>query len=316
MFLACCIAFTGIIYNTRENTQKHVNRSRLQIAKPDIFRFIDQLPTRVHRLSDIRRYLSEQRTFWRLAHHTTAAHFITFLIDSGRLSKVDFPFPPPYKREVRYAWGKTSIYQVMLSLNSAAYFSHYTALWFHGLTEQLPKTTYLSVELPKISGGSSALSQKAIDAAFRRRQRVTKNVAETRDFRLCMLSAKNTNHLGVERDTVMPEHGPLRFTNLERTLIDASVRPVYAGGVFEVRKAFELAKEKVSVNRLAALLQKLDYTYPYHQAIGFYLERTSYDPEIVSLLRRFPMSFDFYLAHDMGQTEYIRDWRLYVPKGF
>ena len=68
----------------------------------------------------------------------------------------------------------------------------------------------------------------------------------------------------------MSEHGPLRFTNLERTLIDATVRPVYAGGVFEVRKAYELAKEKVSVNRLAALLQKLDYTYPYHQAIGFY----------------------------------------------
>ena len=70
----------------------------------------------------------------------------------------------------------------------------------------------------------------------------------------------------------MPDYGPLRFTNLERTLIDAAVRPVYAGGVFEVRKAYQLAKEKVSVNRLAALLQKLNYIYPYHQAIGFYLE--------------------------------------------
>ncbi len=104
----------------------------------------------------------------------------------------------------------------------------------------------------------------------------------------------------------MSEHGPLRFTNLERTLIDATVRPVYAGGVFEVRKAYELAKEKVSVNRLAALLQKLDYIYPYHQAIGFYLERAGYKVGLVSLLRRFPMEFDFYLAHDMGQTEYVQ----------
>jgi hypothetical protein len=293
-----------------------MNRSRFQIAKLDIFRFFDELPTRVHRLSDLRRYVNDQRGFWRLARHTTANHFINFLMDAGRLSKIDFPFPPPYKREVRYVWGKVSIYQVMLSLNPGAYFSHYTALRLHGLTEQLPKTTYLSIELPQIGGGPGMLSQKAIEAAFRRRQRVTKNVAETPDFRLCLLSAKNTGQLGVVEEAVMAEHSPLRFTNLERTLIDATVRPVYAGGVFEVRKAYELAKEKVSVNRLTALLQKLNYTYPYHQAIGFYLERTGYKSEIVSLLRQFPMDFDFYLAHDMGQTDYVKEWRLYVPKGF
>src|SRR5882724_9598516 len=182
-----------------------MNQSRLKIAKSDILRFFDELSTRVHRLSDIRRYLSEQRAFWRLAQHTTANHLISFLIDSGKLSKFDFPFPPPYKREVRYVWGKTSIYQVMLSLNPTAYFSHYTALWFHGLTEQLPKTTYLSIELPQIGSVPGTLSQKAIDTAFHRRQRITKNVAETPDFRLCVLSAKNTNQLGVVHETVMPE---------------------------------------------------------------------------------------------------------------
>jgi hypothetical protein len=293
-----------------------MNRSRFQIAKLDIFRFFDELPTRVHRLSEIRRHLIDQRGFWRLAQHTTANHLINFLTDAGRLSKVDFPFPPPYKREVRYVWGKVSLYQVMLSLNPAAYFSHYTAFRFHGLTEQLPKTTYLSIELAQIRGGSRTLSQMAIESAFRRRQRVTKNVAETPDFRLCVLSAKNTSQLGVVQETIMAEEGPLRFTNIERTLIDATVRPVYAGGVFEVRKAYELAKEKVSVNRLAALLQKLDYIYPYHQAIGFYLERTGYKTELVSLLRRFPMEFDFYLAHGMGHTDYVKKWRLHVPKGF
>ena len=168
-----------------------MNRSRFQIAKLDIFRFFDELPTRVHRISDIRRYLSDQRAFWRLAQHTTGNHLITFLADAGRLSKIDFPFPPPYKREVRYVWGKVSIYQVMLSLNPIAYFSHYTALRFHGLTEQMPKTTYLSIELPQMGGRSGTLSQNAIDTAFRRQQRVTKNVAETLDFR-CACSVPRT----------------------------------------------------------------------------------------------------------------------------
>jgi len=33
------------------------------------------------------------------------------------------------------------------------------------------------------------------------------------------------------------------------------------------------------------------------------------------VLRRFPMEFDFYLANQMGPTEYVKPWRLHIPKG-
>jgi hypothetical protein len=72
----------------------------------------------------------------------------------------------------------------------------------------------------------------------------------------------------------------------------------------------------VSVNRLTALLSKLGYVYPYHQAIGFYLEKAgSYRDAQVTLLERIEMSFDFYLTHQMKETEYSPRWRLYYPKG-
>ena len=29
-----------------------------------------------------------------------------------------------------------------------------------------------------------------------------------------------------------------------------------------------------------------------------------------------PMRFDFYLTHQMAKTDYVKEWRLYVPKGF
>ena len=108
----------------------------------------------------------------------------------------------------------------------------------------------------------------------------------------------------------------VRLTNLERTLIDITVRPVYAGGVFEVAKAFELAKEQVSVNKLVAMLNKLDFAYPYHQAIGYYLERAAYKASQLDLIRRLPIQHDFYLAHDMGETRYENSWRLHIPNGF
>ena len=108
----------------------------------------------------------------------------------------------------------------------------------------------------------------------------------------------------------------VHVTNIERTLIDITVRPSYAGGIFEVLKAFTLAKEQVSVNALAAMLQKIQHTYPYHQAIGYYLERAGYKPRVLDLMRRFPMEYDFYLANAMGEAEYVKDWRLFIPKGF
>jgi hypothetical protein len=126
---------------------------------------------------------------------------------------------------------------------------------------------------------------------------------------LCSRSAPVTK-------AVVPGAGPLRFTNLERTLIDAAVRPGYAGGVFEVRKAYELAKPTLSVKELSAMLTKLAYTYPYHQAIGYYLERAGHSGAALDVLRKLPMELDFYLTHQMSQTDYVKGWRLFVPKGF
>ena len=72
----------------------------------------------------------------------------------------------------------------------------------------------------------------------------------------------------------------------------------------------------VSVKKLAAYLRKLHYVYPYHQAIGFYMERAGYDERLLKLLEDFPIEYDFYLQHAMRSPVLNNRWRLYVPKGF
>jgi predicted transcriptional regulator of viral defense system len=125
-----------------------------------------------------------------------------------------------------------------------------------------------------------------------------------------------TGQLGVI-DTPGPDGRNIRVTDVERTLIDIAVRPFYSGGVFEVLKAYRLAKDKVSVNKLASFLKKMDYVYPYHQAIGFYLERSgAYKDSQINLLRKFEIRFDFYLTYQMNEMSYSKDWRLYYPKDF
>lgn len=294
-----------------------MNRSRLQIAKPDIVAFFTGQAAHVLKQKQIAAILSEQRRGWRLAQSTTVDHFIKFLIKSGELKQHEFEFPN--RPETLFVWGKVPLFEMLQHLKAKSYFSHYTALRLHGLTEQVPKIIYISHERSGFSAAGSELSQASIETAFKRPPRVSNNAVDFGNHRIVLLNSAFTGELGVIDRTT--EQGPggaasVRVTNIERTLIDAVVRPAYSGGIFEVAKAFEQAKEAVSVNALGAMLKKLDFGYPYHQAIGFYLERAGYRSSSLDLVRRFPMKFDFYLTHEMAETRYDKTWRLYVPKGF
>jgi len=292
---------------------KKPRQLRFDAAKSDVLNLFREHPRRVFSYSDLQQMLEENREYWRLTKSTTLTDFIEFLTKYGRLNKIDISFPG--RTMTRYTWGGTPTYEVVLSWHPASYLSHYTAVYLHDLTEQIPKTIYLNVEQPRKTSPSRRLDQANIDAAFKRPMRRSKTVAQFGDFEICLLSSMGELNLGVvESDG--PEGQKIRLTNVERTLIDITVRPGYAGGVFEVLKAFKNAREKVSINRLTAMLKKLDYVYPYHQAIGFYLERSGvYDESSIRLLRKIKMSHDFYLAHGMKDPEYSKEWRLFFPQG-
>jgi predicted transcriptional regulator of viral defense system len=113
------------------------------------------------------------------------------------------------------------------------------------------------------------------------------------------------------------ERAVVNITNLERTLIDIAVRPVYSGGIAEVAKAYHAAAQKVSVNRLMTYLNSLNYTYPYHQVIGYYMTKAgNYSSAQLAKLKAVPIDFDFYLTYQLKNPVLDQQWRLFVPKGF
>jgi hypothetical protein len=287
-------------------------KTRLEISKPDIVKLFEGGERRVYARNQIEKILSKNRAFWRLAQATTTNKFIDFLLARTEMTEARFEFPK--RTEIRYTWGDVPTYEVVHSLKETGYFTHYTAIYLHDLTDQIPKTIYFNFE-QKLRGGGGQLAQASIDRAFKSKCRVSNNTATYQDSKLYLLNGMNTGQLGMT-EIETRAGSVLRLSNVERTLIDATVRPIYSGGVFEVAKAFERAREKVSVNKLAATLRKLNYTYPYHQAIGFYLERAGYKQSQLDLLRQFEIEFDFYLTHKMEETEYNRTWRLHIPKGF
>jgi hypothetical protein len=234
------------------------------------------------------------------------------IVKAGVLEKAVLPFP--FRQDVRYLFGKVDLLALVQSLSDQGYFTHFTAIYLNNLTEQIPKTIYFNVE-QRATGGAGQLTQEALNRAFKAEARLSSNVVEYKGTRIVKLNGRNASQLGVLVKP-RPKMGAVRVTDPERTLIDATVRPAYSGGIAVVAKAFELAKESVSVNKLSAYLRKLRYVYPYHQALGFYMERAGYEEPLLKLLEQFPIEYDFYLQHAMKSPVLNKRWRLYIPKGF
>lgn len=287
--------------------------SRLRIALPQITKYFANQNNKIFTHKEIAKFVSSNRQEWNLAKNTSLKEFIIFMVQNGNLKHLNFPFPN--REEVRYTWGTVSLLETLLTLKVKSYFSHHTALQLHGLTLNPIHTIYLNHE-QILRPQATYLEQKNIDLAFRNRARASNNLIDLEGKRIFILNGKNTNQLGVIDQTFNFEgfESKVRVTDLERTLIDITVRPIYSGGIQTVQKAFELAKERVSIPRLLHILSKLKHLYPYHQAIGYYLEQANYKKEDIELLKAIPQEFNFYLTNQIDDPLFNEKWKLFVVK--
>lgn len=288
--------------------------SRILAAAPAIASFFDALNKHVFTEADLSDILSQNRPIWKLPDYVNTGRFIGFLGDSGKFSVAKVA-SEHYRSATRYIWGKASPFAVAVSLRSSAYLSHGTAVFLHGLTDQIPRTIYVNKEQSVKPRSTSPLTPEALARAFSGQQRRSVYTFNYDNWTIVLLSGKNTGRLEV--DPIAAETGEaIDVTRLERTLIDITVRPAYAGGIYQVLEAYKAAKARISVNTLIATLKKLDYVYPYHQAIGFYMERADYEESRTERLLKLGTSLDFYLAHGIKERAYDSKWRLFYPKGF
>ena len=287
--------------------------TKLEKAKGSLHSYLESVRGGVFTDSDLSRALLVHREDWGLPTRLTITAFIAYLVDEVGLRRVELR-SEDYRPMERFVWGQFSPYLLALSLRPRMYLTHGTAVLLHGLNDQLPKTIYANQEQSaKPRGGD--LTQTRLTLAFSRRQRTSKYVYSFDGFRVVLLSGKHTDGLGVVR-LKGPQRELLQATGLARTLIDIVVRPAYAGGVVQVLEAYRGARGKVEAAEIVRLLRKLDYVYPYHQAIGFLMERASYPASECEKLRRLGTSFDFYLTHGMKKMSRDEKWRLFFPEGF
>lgn len=268
---------------------------------------------RTFSIPDLKKIYKAKADEWEIPRKTKFEEFLKHLLETGVLKQIEIALP---REEVltKYVFGDPTLLEIANSIKSRSYLSHYTAMFFHGLTDNLPKTIYTNTELKASKNfNTKELEQSSIDKAFACNVRQSNQIAKYEDIEIYLLNSKNVEHVGVkefEFDGIK-----LKVTDIERTLIDITVRPNYAGGVQEVLNAFAAAKDQISVNRLVATLKKLDYTYPYHQAIGFYMEKSGYDESVLKLIEKIEIKHNFYLTYKIKNQDYSERWKLFFPRG-
>ena len=299
------------------------SRDAREARNQAVVEFFNGLSQRVFLQRDLAVLLHQLREEWGLPESMTAPRFISLLVDHGQLRVLDIvpeakdgkpAVALPQRKFTRYAWGEVSAYSVAQSLRPEAYLSHASAVFLHGLTEQVPKTIYVNKEQSVKPAPEGQLSQEAITRAFKAAPRVSNYAFVYDAYRFVMLSGKNTGRLEVS-ELEGPNKEIFLVTKLERTLIDIAVRPTYAGGVFEVLAAYSAARERLSFNTLLATLKQLAYIYPYHQAIGFYMERAGYNPARLGPLKELGLQWDFHLTNKVANPKYSQTWKLFYPEG-
>ena len=293
------------IYRTARNA--HTSRT--------IAEFFDGLGKRVFIRSEIVRLIDKNREQWALVQNASSDEVIDDFIESLPLRRFTLDSGNYTNEFQRYAWRDPDPLEVAASIRAPkSYLCHSSALFMHKLVDHLPRelcVNYEQSDKPKPLGG---LSQEALDRAFRGKQRQSAFSFRYEGRQIVVLSGKHTGALEV-REMPLATGAKVRVTSLERTLIDATVRPGYAGGVASVLEAYRRAREELSVSRLIDTLRKLDHVYPYHQAIGFYMERAGSPAKQLAPLRALGMDWDFYLAHSIRNPAFNREWRIHHPKG-
>lgn len=232
----------------------------------------------VYAVSDLEHLFIEKHDEWNLPPSMTSYTFLQMLLTRTHLSQLRLR-SRHYSSPILYSWeGKASPMSVALRIKKdSAFFSHESAMWIHGLNENHNNIFINNEQSPTLING------------------------------------KHSGRLEVQQSQAPSGH-PVDVTSLERTLVDITVRPGYSGGVPAVLQAFRSARGRISVTKLLGVLRKLDYTYPYHQSIGFYLERTGYSQADQTLAKDLGAKFDFYLSHGLRNPAFDPNWRVFFPK--
>lgn len=162
-------------------------------------------------------------------------------------------------------------FEIAMALVSPAAISHWSALHYHGLTEQTPRKVFVLTT----TGGSVP------------RSRSTRPPSEDTGYLIGdttyqFVQVKPERFFGTE--TVWVGEARVTITDPERTLIDGLTKPQYCGDFAEVLYAFQIRGDALNLGRIIGYALKLDAATA--RRLGWILEQQGTLPARLEPLTR------------------------------
>jgi len=211
-------------------------------------------------------------------------------------------------------------YELAAKMFPEGYFCNLSSIYFHSLTNQIPKTIYLCHET--ISGSRKAqadgITNALLRSVFIKKHRRTSYVFTVHDCEIVVVDRNKNSDYGVStvhgHTALLPNSS--RFTSVERALIDAIVSPQYNGGIVSVYTYFKKARQKIDGKRLMEIYRKLDFVYPYAQVLGFFLDSIGLQKLATEIFNTYPPQHKFFVDRNAKASwNYDEKWKLYYPNG-
>lgn len=160
--------------------------------------------------------IGKHREEWHILDSVPPKKIIDHLLTAFSLRKIVLDGPDHSQELNRYLWREANPLEVAASIRAPnSYLCHSSALYMHGLVDDLPSElciNYEQSEKPKPPGG---LTQESIDRAFRGKQRESAFIFHYKKLRIIVLSGKQTRSLEV-RKMAIDTGANIRVTDIER----------------------------------------------------------------------------------------------------
>lgn len=169
---------------------------------------------RAYRRTALIGFIDQNRLRWRVPSNTASATFLRHLMRKSPLQRTPLIRTNVGPRHL-YIWSDATQYEVALCLRPGSYLSHSTAAFLLGLSSAEPEYVYANQEQRVKESPRSELTQEAIDTAFERAQRESKQILTYKWWRIRLLNGRQTGQLGVV-EIKGPSNERLLVTSTER----------------------------------------------------------------------------------------------------
>jgi predicted transcriptional regulator of viral defense system len=165
-------------------------------------------------------------------------------------------------------------FEIAMALVEPAAISHWSALHYHGLTEQTPRNVFVltttEASVPRMRGAKASLGRQGFlvgDTIYR------------------FIQVKPERFFGTER--VWVGEARVTITDPERTLLDGLAMPQHCGDFAEVLHAFQVRGAHLNLKRIIEYALKLDAATA--KRLGWVLEHQGIDSSELERLAAVPI---------------------------